>query len=230
MKSPMLTSSLLLLLFFLNFIVSCASNSNKSAMIGSGVQLGDKVNAYLMANNANSNTINELLLRYQDSNPEKRQIKLYRDEIASLYSKKVLSVSISTDEEIIKTRLSSINSAEATALFSLFPIDSARWKKLISTHSGLTNNEVYESAIAAGLDPSTTFKASAAGFTNTVTPLINSIGLVIYGQDESSTATVRFREDSETQWREGLNLSWEPIFGSFAGSIVYLNADRKSVV
>ena len=68
-------------------------------MTGSGVQLGDKVNAYLMANNANSNTINELLLRYQDSNPEKRQIKLYRDEIASLYSKKVLSVSISTDEE-----------------------------------------------------------------------------------------------------------------------------------
>lgn len=225
MKSPMLTSSLLLLLFSLNFIVSCASNSNKSAMTGSGVQLGDKVNAYLMANNANSNTINELLLRYQDSNPEKRQIKLYRDEIASLYSKKVLSVSISTDEEEIKTRLSSINSAEATALFSLFPIDSAKWKKLISTHSGLTNNEVYESAIAAGLDPSTTFKASAAGFTNTVTPLINSIGLVIYGQDESSTATVRFREDSETQWREGLNLSWEPIFGSFAGSIVYLNAD-----
>ena len=82
MKSRMLTSSLLLLLFSLNFIVSCASNSNKSAMTGSGVQLGDKVNAYLMANNANSSTINELLLRYQDSNPEKRQIKLYRDEIA----------------------------------------------------------------------------------------------------------------------------------------------------
>ena len=97
--------------------------------------------------------------------------------------------------------------------------------KLISIHSELSENEVYESAIAAGLDPSIVFKASAAGFEDTVTPLINSIGIVIYGQDETSTATVRFRADDEMRWQKGLNLSWEPVYGSFAGSIMYLNAD-----
>jgi hypothetical protein len=179
----------------------------------------------LLANNAQPDNINDLLLKYDGSKKAKRHIKLYRNEIAELFTKKVLDITPSTNSDEIKLRLQSITTEESTALFSLYPIDTAKWMKLISIHSELSENEVYESAIAAGLDPSIVFKASAAGFEDTVTPLINSIGIVIYGQDETSTATVRFRADDEMRWQKGLNLSWEPVYGSFAGSIVYLNAD-----
>jgi len=207
------------------FIVSCTSSSYKREATTYAVQPGEKLNTYLLANNAQPDNINDLLLKYDGSKKAKRHIKLYRNEIAELFTKKVLDITPSTNSDEIKSRLQSITTEESTALFSLYPIDTAKWMKLIFIHSELAENEVYESAIAAGLDPSIVFKASAAGFEDTVTPLINSIGIVIYGQDETSTATVRFRADDEMRWQKGLNLSWEPVYGSFAGSIVYLNAD-----
>ena len=207
------------------FIVSCTSSSYKREATTYAVQPGEKLNTYLLANNAQPDNINDLLLKYDGSKKAKRHIKLYRNEIAELFTKKVLDITPSTNSDEIKSRLQSITTEESTALFSLYPIDTAKWMKLISIHSELAENEVYESAIAAGLDPSIVFKASAAGFEDSVTPLINSIGIVIYGQDETSTATVRFRADDEMRWQKGLNLSWEPVYGSFAGSIVYLNAD-----
>ena len=206
-------------------IVSCTSSSHKPEATTYAVQPGEKLNTYLLANNAQPDNINDLLLKYDGSKKAKRHIKLYRNEIAELFTKKVLDITPSTNSDEIKSRLQSITTEESTALFSLYPIDTAKWMKLISIHSELAENEVYESAIAAGLDPSIVFKASAAGFEDSVTPLINSIGIVIYGQDETSTATVRFRADDEMRWQKGLNLSWEPVYGSFAGSIVYLNAD-----
>ena len=206
-------------------IVSCTSSSHKRQATTDAVQPGEKLKIYLLANNAQPDNINDLLLKYDGSKKAKRHIKLYRYEIAELFTKKVLDITPSTNSDEIKSRLQSITTEESTALFSLYPIDTAKWMKLISIHSELAENEVYESAIAAGLDPSIVFKASAAGFEDTVTPLINSIGIVIYGQDETSTATVRFRADDEMRWQKGLNLSWEPVYGSFAGSIVYLNAD-----
>ena len=206
-------------------IVSCTSSSHKREATTYAVQPGEKLNTYLLANNAQPDNINDLLLKYDGSKKAKRHIKLYRNEIAELFTKKVLDITPSTNSDEIKSRLQSITTEESTALFSLYPIDTAKWMKLISIHSELAENEVYESAIAAGLDPSIVFKASAAGFEDSVTPLINSIGIVIYGQDETSTATVRFRADDEMRWQKGLNLSWEPVYGSFAGSIVYLNAD-----
>ena len=207
------------------FIVSCTSSSYKREATTYAVQPGEKLNTYLLANNAQPDNISDLLLKYDGSKKAKRHIKLYRNEIAELFTKKVLDITPSTNSDEIKSRLQSITTEESTALFSLYPIDTAKWMKLISIHSELAENEVYESAIAAGLDPSIVFKASAAGFEDTVIPLINSIGIVIYGQDETSTATVRFRADDEMRWQKGLNLSWEPVYGSFAGSIVYLNAD-----
>ena len=225
MNSRISAGSIWLIFASAFLIVSCTSSSHKREATTYAVQPGEKLNTYLLANNAQPDNINDLLLKYDGSKKAKRQIKLYRNEIAELFTKKVLDITPSTNSDEIKLRLQSITTEESTALFSLYPIDTAKWMKLISIHSELSENEVYESAIAAGLDPSIVFKASAAGFEDTVTPLINSIGIVIYGQDETSTATVRFRADDEMRWQKGLNLSWEPVYGSFAGSIVYLNAD-----
>ena len=225
MNSRISAGSIWLIFASAFLIVSCTSSSHKREATTYAVQPGEKLNTYLLANNAQPDNINDLLLKYDGSKKAKRHIKLYRNEIAELFTKKVLDITPSTNSDEIKLRLQSITTEESTALFSLYPIDTAKWMKLISIHSELAENEVYESAIAAGLDPSIVFKASAAGFEDTVTPLINSIGIVIYGQNETSTATVRFRADDEMRWQKGLNLSWEPVYGSFAGSIVYLNAD-----
>ena len=225
MNSRISAGSIWLIFASAFLIVSCTSSSHKREATTYAVQPGEKLNTYLLANNAQPDNINDLLLKYDGSKKAKRHIKLYRNEIAELFTKKVLDITPSTNSDEIKSRLQSITTEESTALFSLYPIDTAKWMKLISIHSELAENEVYESAIAAGLDPSIVFKASAAGFEDSVTPLINSIGIVIYGQDETSTATVRFRADDEMRWQKGLNLSWEPVYGSFAGSIVYLNAD-----
>ena len=225
MNSRISAGSIWLIFASAFLIVSCTSSSHKREATTYAIQPGEKLNTYLLANNAQPDNINDLLLKYDGSKKAKRHIKLYRNEIAELFTKKVLDITPSTNSDEIKLRLQSITTEESTALFSLYPIDTAKWMKLISIHSELSENEVYESAIAAGLDPSIVFKASAAGFEDTVTPLINSIGIVIYGQDETSTATVRFRAADEMRWQKGLNLSWEPVYGSFAGSIVYLNAD-----
>ena len=225
MNSRISAGSIWLIFASAFLIVSCTSSSHKREATTYAIQPGEKLNTYLLANNAQPDNINDLLLKYDGSKKAKRHIKLYRNEIAELFTKKVLDITPSTNSDEIKLRLQSITTEESTALFSLYPIDTAKWMKLISIHSELSENEVYESAIAAGIDPSIVFKASAAGFEDTVTPLINSIGIVIYGQDETSTATVRFRADDEMRWQKGLNLSWEPVYGSFAGSIVYLNAD-----
>ncbi len=225
MNSRISAGSIWLIFASAFLIVSCTSSSHKREATTYAIQPGEKLNTYLLANNAQPDNINDLLLKYDGSKKAKRHIKLYRNEIAELFTKKVLDITPSTNSDEIKSRLQSITTEESTALFSLYPIDTAKWMKLISIHSELSENEVYESAIAAGLDPSIVFKASAAGFEDTVTPLINSIGIVIYGQDETSTATVRFRADDEMRWQKGLNLSWEPVYGSFAGSIMYLNAD-----
>ncbi len=190
-----------------------------------GGQPGDILYNYVEANISNNNNVNSLLANYKGPRNQSTVVEKYEDEIAQLYEQHVLSPNLSLSEDEKKARFANITSNQASALFALYPIDTAKWMNIISTYSGLSKNDIYESAITAGLDPSLVFAASASGFEDTATPLINSIGLVIYGQDEESTAAVKFRADDDRYWREGLDLAWEPIYGSFAGSIVYLEAN-----
>ncbi|GFD84056.1 hypothetical protein KUL150_01150 [Alteromonas sp. KUL150] len=206
-------------------MLSCATvNKNDKGYTKSG-QPGDILYNYVHANISDNNTVNSLLANYKGPKRLSTVVEKYEVEIAQLYKQKVLSRKPSLSEDAKKRLFANITSNQASALFALYPIDTAKWMKIISTYSGLSKNDIYESAITAGLDPSIVFAASASGFEDTATPLINSIGLVIYGQDEESTATVKFRAEDDTYWREGLDLAWEPIYGSFAGSIVYLEAN-----
>ena len=211
------------LLLFL--MLSCATMNKNDKNYAKGGQPGDILYNYVEANISNNNNVNSLLANYKGPRNQSTVVEKYEDEIAQLYEQHVLSPNLSLSEDEKKARFANITSNQASALFALYPIDTAKWMNIISTYSGLSKNDIYESAITAGLDPSLVFAASASGFEDTATPLINSIGLVIYGQDEESTAAVKFRADDDTYWREGLDLAWEPIYGSFAGSIVYLEAN-----
>jgi hypothetical protein len=188
-------------------------------------QLGYVLYNYVNANASDRSTVSVLLADYKGPKRLASIVEKYEEEIATLYTQQILLPTTSISENEKKARFANITSHQASALFALYPIDTAKWMKIISTYSGLSKNDIYESAITAGLDPSIVFAASASGFEDTATPLINSIGLVIYGQDEESTATVKFRAEDDTYWHKGLDLSWEPIYGSFAGSIVYLEAN-----
>tara|TARA_B100000446_G_scaffold188325_1_gene223518 strand:+ start:843 stop:3317 length:2475 start_codon:yes stop_codon:yes gene_type:complete len=223
LKPSILRFTLIGLLSFL--MLSCATMNKNDKNYAKGGQPGDILHNYLSANISDDNNVSTLLANYKGSKNLSAVVEKYEDEIAQLYKQKVLSRKPSISENETKTRFANITSSQASALFALYPIDTAKWMKIISTYSDLSKNDIYESAITAGLDPSIVFAASASGFEDTATPLINSIGLVIYGQDEESTATVKFRAEDDTYWREGLDLAWEPIYGSFAGSIVYLEAN-----
>jgi len=218
--------STLLFLVTSFFIASCA-NQAKNTAFREALQPGDQLRTYLSSNSNDMNSTEELLHNYDGSKRLKIIISKYVEEIETLYSNKILDIDSSSSNTDIKSRMTAVGRAEAAALFALFPIDSSKWMQLVNTHTSLSKNDIYESAIAAGLDPSIVLNATAAGFTNTVTPLINSAGVVVYGQEETSTANVRFRAEGDSHWKKGNNLSWEPIYGAFAGSIVYLDADTK---
>jgi hypothetical protein len=224
-KHSISNSIIVVLLTFLT--VSCASLNQGSSDYTKGGQPGDILYRYIKANTNDSNTVETLLTDYSGPKRLKPFVEKYGNELAKLYTQQVLFPSSPMSENEKKARYENINANQASALFATYPIDTAKWMKIISTYSDLSKSDIYEAAISAGLDPSITFAASASGFEDTATPLINSIGLVIYGQDEESTATVKFRADDDTHWRKGLNLVWEPIYGSFAGSLVYLEANTR---
>jgi len=219
LKPSIFRFTLIGLLSFL--MLSCATMNKNDKSYTKGGQPGDILYNYIHTNISNNNTVNSLLANYKGPKNLSTVVEKYEDEIAQLYKQHVLIPSPPISEDEKKARFANITSNQASALFAFYPIDTAKWMKIISTYSGLSKNDIYESAITAGLDPTIVFAASASGFEDTATPLINSIGLV---QDEESTATVKFRAEDDTYWREGLDLAWEPIYGSFAGSIVYLEA------
>jgi len=219
------TMGLFFAVFLSILVTSCSSVTERELDHAKSGQPGDVLYLYLSENVNKSNSAKKLLVDYSGPKRVQKYAEKYNEEIAQLFTQNALSPSLKAAEEVKKVLFEKISVEQASALFALYPIDTAKWMKIISTYTSLTKNDIYESAITAGLDPSIVFAASASGFEDTATPLINSIGLVIYGQDEESTAAVKFRADDDTYWREGLDLAWEPIYGSFAGSIVYLEAN-----
>ena len=208
---------------FFSILFSCSLKKEQAQYIQAN-QPGSVIHVYLDKNSSRYQDTNTALKDFEGTSEVAKKVKRYKNEIEALYAQGILQLGINGNSSPDASTTLSVNQAQATALFALFPIDTAKWMKIISTQTDLSKNEVYEAAIAAGLDPTVVFAASASGFEDVATPLINSIGLVIYGQDENSTTQVRFKKQDEAQWQAGLPLAWEPVYGAFAGSIVYLDA------
>ena len=89
-------------------------------------------------------------------------------------------------------------------------------------------DDIARAAVNAGLDPSQTLPATAAGTdTYRITPLIESASITIYNRKESDTAKVQYRKAGTDEWFDGMDLLWEPRDSALSGSIVYLTADTK---
>lgn len=112
-------------------------------------------------------------------------------------------------------------------LIQLFPIDSYALLRKVQSVENLDQDLILTAIVSMNLDPTLVFDESASGLENSVTPLINSAGIVLYNQNEDSTNTVRFKKLNELQWRDGLSLVWEPVYGALSGSLVYLDEDTE---
>ena len=139
-------------IWLLSFLMlSCATVNKNDKGYTKGGQPGDILHNYINANISDNNTVNSLLADYKGSKNLSTVVEKYEDEIAQLYKQKVLSRKPSLSEDAKKTLFANITSNQASALFALYPIDTAKWMKTISTYSGLSKNDIYESAITAGL-------------------------------------------------------------------------------
>jgi len=110
-------------------------------------------------------------------------------------------------------------------LISLFPIDAYRLLSIFKDINYIDTTTMLVIAATYKLDPTILLNATASGLENSVTPLIHSAGIVIYGQYEDSTTDVKFRESGTNLWLPALELAWEPIYGAFSGSIVHLQPE-----
>jgi hypothetical protein len=94
-----------------------------------------------------------------------------------------------------------------------------------TSQQALDSDTLLNKAIDENLDPTLLFPATASGTENSVTPLIHSAGIVIYGQEEDSSTDVKFRKVGASSWQDGFEFAWEPIYSALSGSLVHLDPD-----
>lgn len=114
-----------------------------------------------------------------------------------------------------------------TLVLQLYPINRTTILKTLNYETSLPKELALNAAIEANIDPTLVLPAPKGGFVDTVTPLIHSASIVLYNKIESSKNTVEYRRVGNEEWMESFDLTWEPVYGSLSGSLVYLDADTS---
>ena len=233
MKSQTVSYRQLLSVFIVTMLMSLVSCSvSKHSDKGSSVnnQLGASIQTHLAASNASSESeLSTALSKMKMSKAARVVVSQYKANIINLYRTDTLLLVMQNqyrDNKLAENFADNNDTPSAiSTLVRLFPIDAYRILTYV-TENNLINEEILLAiAVENNLDPTIVLEASATGMENSVTPLIHSAGIVIYGQDEDNTSDVRYREVGDNTWLPALELAWEPIYGALSGSIVHLNAD-----
>lgn len=113
-------------------------------------------------------------------------------------------------------------------VLKLYPIDQYRIIDELIDVSAISEQDIKNGALLAGLDPSELFDASASeNMTYRIEPLIHSASITLFNQTEETQNQLLFKEVDETSWNKGFALQWEPVRGALSGSIVRLKADTE---
>ena len=233
MKSQTVSYRQLLSVFIVTMLMSLVSCSvSKHSDKGSSVnnQLGASIQTHLAASNASSESeLSTALSKMKISKAARLVVSQHKANIINLYRTDTLLLVMQNqyrDNKLAENFADNNDTPSAiSTLVRLFPIDAYRILTYV-TENNLINEEILLAiAVENNLDPTIVLEASATGMENSVTPLIHSAGIVIYGQDEDNTSDVRYREVGDNTWLPALELAWEPIYGALSGSIVHLNAD-----
>lgn len=111
-------------------------------------------------------------------------------------------------------------------VLKLYPIDQYRVIEELVEVSSISEQNIKNGALLAGLDPEYLFDASASeDMTYRIEPLIHSASITLFNQTEDMQNGLMYKEVNETEWNKGLALQWEPIRGALSGSIVRLKAN-----
>lgn len=195
-------------------------------------QLGAVIQAHLAASKAsNEIDLTTALSRMKISKSAKVIISKHNDNIIHLYKTGTLLLVVQNkyrgNEISEKLAYMDNTSLSISTLVSLFPIDAYRILAYVTENNLIDEDTLLAIAVENKLDPTIVLEAAATGMENSVTPLIHSAGIVIYGQDEDNSSEVRYREVGDNTWLPALELAWDPIYGALSGSIVHLKPDTQ---
>jgi hypothetical protein len=233
MKSQTVSYRQLFSIFIVTMLMTLVSCSvSKHSDKGSSVnnQLGAAIQTHLAASNASSESeLSTALSKIKISKAARIVVSQHRANIIDLYRTDTLLLVMQNqyrDNKLAENLADNKDTPSAiSTLVRLFPIDAYRILTYVTENSLINEYTLLAIAVENKLDPTIVLEASAFGIENSVTPLIHSAGIVIYGQDEDNTSDVRYREVGDNTWLPALELAWEPIYGALSGSIVHLNAD-----
>lgn len=212
------------------FLASCTLYNHPEKLLYGNLQPGNQIQNYLSGSETSSDQeLIAILTKVKANKKTKALIEKHTENIVTLYKTNTLNlIQHNYDQNsLLAENVNSITdlSSVVSTLVSLYPIDAYRLLSYFNANNVIDHDQLIAIAVNNNLDPSIVLSATASGYENTVTPLINSAGIVIYGQDEGSSSDVKYREASTDEWQAGLSLAWEPIYGALSGSIVHLNAD-----
>ena len=102
----------------LSFLVlSCATMNKGDENYTNGGQPGDVLYNYINTNASDRSTVSVLLADYKGPKRLAPVVKMYEEELATLYTQQILSPTSSISEDEKKARFADITSNQASALF-----------------------------------------------------------------------------------------------------------------
>lgn len=112
---------------------------------------------------------------------------------------------------------------------TLFPLLQKQIVDGLLLNETISEEEVLNAAISAGMDPYTTLPSTASGVDPIVTPLIHSASITLFNQTESTENILQYRDEESDEWIDGFSLSWEPTRSALSGSIIKLEPNTNYI-
>lgn len=224
--------NLVIFTLIISFLPSCSSINSKKNLNKVSGQPGIIIQEKMYE--ANPKTESEILLTLSSikvpvhvedliKQHQHSIVKLYRDNALLSIAEGRYHTSYLADS----FRKYDNHSEKIDTAIALFPVDAYRIMKYFKDYKVIDDSTMLAIAALNKLDPTILIQAPASGLEDTVTPLIHSVGIVIYGQEEESTNEVKFRAVGSSEWSSAFELAWDPIYGALSGSIVQLLPDTK---
>lgn len=190
---------------------------------------GERVHSYLSERNPSTHSQSiQILHQNQFDSSLKDILDEHSEIVAELYWSGILEGVAKNDfSALLTTNLVGERRLILEVLIKLYPAMAREIVWFYMEKSLVSTEQLLVTALAENIDISDIFPPTAQGTEISVSPLINSAGIVIYGQTEDSENKVRFKEAGDNNWIHALELAWDPIHDSLAGSVVYLEENTS---
>ena len=214
--------------FVIIFLNACSVNSENKQYIKSTNQSGEIILNYLEnEHNKSHQTLVHALTSWHSNKQMRALITQYSGDIIELYKDGTLNSVAQHQLDSINWLSLSDKPEKLGVLLKLFPVDAYRLARIGNESTEIEANVLIHAVTMAGLDPTVALSETSSDQVNQITPLIHSVGIVIYGQNENSVNEIQFKEVGSEAWRPAMPLAWEPVYGALSGSLMYLTPNTE---